>query len=432
MNAGFARARITPPVGTAMMGFSARDRAHGCDGTHDDLFVRALYLTHGTEEALIMGFDLCFLGREDADRCKGAIGRKMDLAPRQILLNTSHTHAGPSVGTWAYADYTPPDRLYLRELERAVVAAASEARACACEVTLRAGATRSSLPMNRRKPDENGRAIFAPNPDGTVCDWLPICLMADARGQPVCLLFSASCHPSTVGGFEVSADYPGVAMELVDSYLGASVSLFLQGAAGDAKPAVIAEGSHHWRGGTWDDVAEAGRMVAEEIIGAFEGGLAQVEPQLHTCAIEVNWPLAPSIGRAGYEALLADAGTEELKRLWAERQLLRLDRGEQLPEAVPLTVHGLQIGKDVRLIGLEGEPVAELGLIIKDFYEGGITFPLGYSDGAQLYLVTSPMLAEGGYEVESYYEYGYPAPAAEGLENILLEALKKLHHQGIR
>ncbi|MBE9479533.1 MAG: hypothetical protein IMY80_06160, partial [Chloroflexi bacterium] len=136
MKAGFAKVRITPPIGTTMMGFGTRDRDHGCEGVHDDLFVRALYLTHAGEEALIMGFDLCFLGREDADRYKGAIGRRMDLAPRQILLNTSHTHVGPSVGTWAYADYMPPDRFYLRDLERAIVSAACQAREAAREVTL--------------------------------------------------------------------------------------------------------------------------------------------------------------------------------------------------------------------------------------------------------------------------------------------------------
>ena len=75
MKAGFARISITPPLGTAMMGFGRRDRAHGCDAIHDDIFVRALYATQEGESALIMDFDLCFLGREECDRYKSAIGR---------------------------------------------------------------------------------------------------------------------------------------------------------------------------------------------------------------------------------------------------------------------------------------------------------------------------------------------------------------------
>ena len=94
MKAGFARANITPPIGTHMSGFGGRDKDHGCESIHDDLFVRALYVEHEGEPALMVGYDLLFFGRELADRIKGAIGRQVDLLPRQILLNTSHTHAG--------------------------------------------------------------------------------------------------------------------------------------------------------------------------------------------------------------------------------------------------------------------------------------------------------------------------------------------------
>lgn len=200
MNAGFAKIKITPPVGTTMIGFFVRDRNHGCERIHDDLFVRALYLEHEKKKVLIMGFDLCFLGRDDADRYKGAIGRKIDLSPRQILFNTSHTHTGPAVGRWAYADYTPPNKLYLDELELKVVTAACQARDAACEVTMWAGTTCSALPMNRRKKSADGSIDFALNPDGVVCDSLPICLFKNLAGKPVSLLFSVSCHPSTVGG----------------------------------------------------------------------------------------------------------------------------------------------------------------------------------------------------------------------------------------
>ncbi len=430
MKAGFAKVQITPPIGTTMMGFATRDNDHDCEGIHDDLFVRALFLTHAGEEVLIMGFDLCFLGREDADRYKGAIGRKIDLAPKQILLNTSHTHVGPSVGTWAYADYTPPDRLYLRELERAVVSAACQARDAAREITLWAGDTRSALPMSRRKKDENGKVFWAPNPDGAVCDTLPICLFKDLAGDPVCLLFSVSCHPSTIGGYEISADYPGVAMDQLDAYLGTVGSLFLQGTGGDAKACVIGKGER-WRGGNWDDVTKAGAIVAREVIQALEAGLVQIEPDICAYSIDMDWPLAPSIGRSGYEAILADAKINKLMRLWAERQIVRLDRGEQLPASVSITAHGVQLGKGLRLIGIEGEAVAGLGLIIKDFYKQGITFPLGYTNGAQLYLPTESMLEEGGYEVESYHEYGQPARFTKGFESVLMQTLNQLRVCGI-
>ena len=42
------------------------------------------------------------------------------------------------------------------------------------------------------------------------------------------------------------------------------------------------------------------------------------------------------------------------------------------------------------------------------------------------------MLDEGGYEVDSYWEYGFPAPLAKGFEQVLFQALKDLRTAGIR
>ena len=131
-----------------------------------------------------------------------------------------------------------------------------------------------------------------------------------------------------------------------------------------------------WRVGTWEDVAEAGAIVAQEVIRELETSLVRIEPERHAVSIEMEWPLMRSVGRSGYEAVLADPSTDELIRLWAERQIERLDRGEQLP--------------------------------------------------------TSGMLDEGGYEVKSYYEYGHPAPLVKGFESILDQALHQLRAGGVR
>jgi len=430
MKAGFAKVNINPPIGTRMTGFGSRDRDHGCEAIHDDIYVRALYLACEGQEVLIMGFDLLFFSRDEADRYKGAIGRKVDLAPSQILLNTSHTHTGPKVGTWLYEP--PSDRFYLQMLEDAITNAACHARDAAVEVTIQAGITWSALPMSRRVKLENGKVdrTLRPNPDGPVCGVLPICLLKASDGTPVCLLFSVSCHPSTISGFEISAEYPGVAIERLDAHLGKSCSLFLLGAGGDAKPSVI-NGGERWRSGTWDDVTKAGTMVANEVIQALDVGLVAIEPDLRAHAVETELPMEPDIGRSGYEALLSDPNTDRTTKLWAEEKLTCLERGYALPTMVPVTIHGVQIGKGLRIVGIEGEAVGELGCLVLDFYAAGITFPLGYTNGAQLYLPTDAMLDEGGYEVVSYYEYRQPARLAKGIEATLTDALCQLRNLGI-
>ena len=436
MKAGLARAKITPPVGTTMMGFGGRDMAHGCDAIHDDIYTRALYLEHGGEKALIVGFDLCFLGRAEVDRFRAALGRKLGLAPRQILLNTSHSHVGPSVGTWYSAGYGPPNESYLKLLEQATLNAGSQARDAAREATMWAGVGRSALPLSRRWIDEEGSCHWRPNPDGPVYTRLPVCLFKDRGGKPVCLLFSVSTHPSMMGGYAISAEYPGVAIRRLDEHLGVVASLFLQGVAGDSKPSVVGKGSDKWRSGTWEELEQAGGMVAREAMQAIEKGLAEVEPDLRSAMVETRWPLQAPPPRSEFEAVIAKTKPEDRKGsvrcMWAKKWLAVLDRGGKLPTTAPVNAHGIQLGKGLRLFGLEGEAVAEWGDLIEKFYGGGITFPLGYTDGQGLYLPVSRMLPEGGYEVTSAWEYGFPCNLAKGMEEVVLKALAHLRDQGVR
>jgi neutral ceramidase len=432
MLAGFARRTINPPPGTRMLGWLDRDCKGEATGTHDDLCVRALYLRRDDEAALILAYDVVFFSREHADRLKAAVGRALDLLPRQILINCSHTHAGPSVATFGHHYDTAPDWAYLELIERETLAAAADARASARPATLHAGAGHTALPVSRRRLDASGTAQWAPDPDATVCHHLPVCLLRDDAGAPVCLLFSVSCHPSTVYGWEFSADYPGPACDRLDAYLGAPAAMFLQGFGGDTKAATIAEtdpANPHWRGGTHADVEAAGEQVTREVIAVLDAGLTAVVPALRTALIEQHYPLAPLPPRAVYE----DAITSEvlLRRLWGERQLRLLDRGLPLPVAAPILLHGITLGEGLRLVAIEGEPVGELALHLLARFPAGVTLPLGYSNGMGLYLPTSRMLPEGGYEVESYYEYGFPAPLAPGIEDVLDAGLAALRRCGI-
>lgn len=430
MKAGFARVKINPAVGTRMTGFGRRDREQPCTGIHDDIYVRALYLEHEGKEALIMGFDLLFFSRDEADRFKGAIGRYLDLRPSEILLNTSHSHAGPKVGTWLYDP--PSDLFYLQELEYGLVEAARSAKASAVEATLHAGMTKSALPLNRRAYLSDGKVdrTMRPNPDMPVCDALPVCLVKSKGGEPVCLLFSVSCHPSTISTPEISAEWPGVAMRLLDEHLGKTASLFLQGTGGDAKPSVM-NGGNRFRPGKWEDVEISGKMVADEVKDLL-GNLVNVEPDLHRYAVESSWRLEPVRNRKWFEAVRNDPGADRTTKLWAEENLAVLDRGYTIPDTVPVTIHGIKLGDGLRLVGLEGEAVGELGLLVLDLYREGVTFPMGYTDGAQAYLPNDRMLDEGGYEVVSFYEYRRPAGFAKGIEKTLTDALRQLQAHGVK
>jgi len=445
MRAGFARVKITPAVGTTMMGFGTRDVTGGCKAIRDDIYARALFLEQGSQQVLIIGFDLCLMDRVLTDRIKGAIARQVDLSGQKILLSTSHNHVAPSTGTWYSAGYYEnKDQLYLNRLDRdyrnllvkATVQAARQAHDAMREVALWTGVTKTALPISRRKPDGKGGILWAPNSEGITYDRLPICLLKDNADTPVCLLFSVSAHPSIVSGWQISAEYPGVAMNLLDMRLGTKCSLFLQGVAGDANASVGVK-NDKWYRGKWPEMEKAGQMVAQAVIKAIDHGLTQIEPELRSAYIETLWPLEPLPTQEEFKEMATVPDPKKLgvrnrvRWQWAKKHLRLLKQGKTLPTTAPIASQGIKLAKDVRLFALEGEPVAEWGHIIEKFYGDGTTFPIGYSNGQGLYLPVSHMLPHGGYCVDSYWEYGFPAKLAPGMEKIVQKTLKQMKEQGI-
>lgn len=434
MQAGFAKRPITPPVGTRMEGFGDLQLdPTGAVGVHDDLFVRALYCRDGEEQVLVLAYDVIFFSRETSDRLKAAVGRVLDLSPRQILINASHTHCSPHASNYAIYASMAPDRFWLNVLERKTIEAACESHAKACPVTLHAGSGHCRLPVSRRRPVEGRGICWLPWPEGRVCDALPVCVFRNEAEEAICLLFSVSCHPSTVHINEFSAEYPGRACTRLDAQLGAELSLFLQGAGGDTKPCVIADGPGEpyptWRSGTWKDIEAAGDLVAEDVLGILDN-LQPVQPAVQSALAEMDLPLQELPGREQMERYLQQA-RGAIRKHWAERQIEKLGRGFGLESSAMILAQGICLGKGLRLVALEGEPVAELGLQICNHFRSGITFPLGYSNGTGLYLPTSRMLEQGGYEVNSYYEYGYAATLARGIEAVLDRALAQFGQAGI-
>lgn len=428
MQAGYARAVINPDPGVRLYGFAARDLERPHSGIHDDIYVRACYLEQGDERLLILGFDLLFLGADEVRQIRTDLHETLGLTPRQILANTSHSHVGPRVGTWYWGGYTAPETAYVAKLRRAVGQAATAARQARRPVQIAAGATTSRVPLSRRRLDERGQAQFEPNPSGVVCDHLPIALLQGDDGRPVCALFSVSCHPSMISGWEVSAEYPGAACRALDEHFGAPVALFVQGTGGDAKPA-IAGTTGKWRSCTFDEVAQTGRQVADEVIAALPR-LRPVAPRLASAMEVLAWPLLPATD--DYAAMAANERVPEYQRIWARQLADRRARGEVLPTTWPVTAAAAQLGDGLRLVGLEGEAVARWGRFIQSRYPQGVTFPLGYTNGQGAYLPTSDILHEGGYEVTSYAEYWLPSQLGPGFEDLLSAALQRFAAQGVR
>lgn len=423
MKAGYGERCVTPETGCRMEGFN---RKSGAASVHDDLFVRALYLTHNDSAALILAFDLLFMERENVDGMKAVIRDRFGLEPSQVLINFSHTHSGPRMSRWHYSGV--PDPAYLDELNEAACGAIEDATRVPRAVSLYAGRTTADIPISRRRPDENGKAQWGPYADGPVCNELPVCVLKDERGDIFSILFSVSCHPTINHDNAISAEYPGVAMRELNKRFETRGAIFLQGAGGDTKPRQIAVGDDHFTDGTWADVETVGIAMSDGVGAVMETGLAAVEPELVIAMHDMDLALDAPPDRDELERMLTSLDDSDDGKRWVEEMLDILSRDGYLPSEVSLHLHGLQLGKGVRMVGVEAELGSELGNLILDHYADGVTFPLGYTNGSRINLPCDRQLPEGGYGVDTFWEYHWPAPFAPGIDDRLsaeLERFKK-------
>jgi hypothetical protein len=175
-------------------------------------------------------------------------------------------------------------------------------------------------------------------------------------------------------------------------------------------------------------VENGGKLVGGDVIAALSKSnpLKQVEPRLRTTLAEMTMALEPTPTRADFQQQAGNAGNVDWHRWWAQRQVTKIDR-HMLRDSASVLMHGIELGEDLRMVGVEAEIVAEIGMLIERFFPAGVTFPLGYTDGTQFYLPTSKMIQfEGGYEVDSYHEYGFPSKLRVGVESVLTRSMEQL------
>lgn len=430
MKAGFIKRDITPHFGVPLSG-AGPAWTRPCTHVLDPINLRALWLSDCGVDVLIVAFDWCFVGREEADHLKAAVGRATGLTQDRILLSATHTHGGPICGSYYDLEYNPPARDYLRDTEATVIDAALRARAECKDVTVRIVKGKSTIPLNRRQK-RDGTIVNAPNPGGPILDSLPVIRFDGADGKPVCALFSISTHPVAVRGQGCSADYPGLAMETLDHEFGVTCAMFLQGAAGDSRPKHLARGKD-WE---WASTHEHAKQTAAELVKEVRETLAKpmtvVKPLLRTALTEVRFLLV-TLPRKQYEAITSKAdprNSTDLQVKWAQRMLDRDNLGRRI-DAMPMQIQAVQIGEGLRLVALECEPLCAHGYAIERLFADGMTVAVGYSNGEGIYLVTSDMLDEGGYESISYWEFGYPGPLAKGIEGVLALGFDEIKRQGI-
>ena len=90
--AGAAAVIITPPAGAPMAGYYSERLA---EGTHDDLFAKALVIEEDGTNAALVVCDLISLPRRVVEEARVLIAKNTGIKGERVMISATHTHTGP-------------------------------------------------------------------------------------------------------------------------------------------------------------------------------------------------------------------------------------------------------------------------------------------------------------------------------------------------
>jgi hypothetical protein len=288
---GVAREDITPPTGIYARNWGAA-KHDVAEGIHRPLTATALTMraAEGGSPLVLVALDLgWWKSADDERRVRGALLETPGLDPVRVMINMSHTHAGPATSR-EDADKPGGEFIapYLDKVRDAVVRAVQRALETALPGTLTWSTGRCDLAGNRDLKDPaRERWVTGFNPSEAADDALLVGRVADASGKVRAVIVNYACHPTTLAWENrlLSPDYPGAMREMIEKQVPDALCLYLHGPSGDVGP----------RQQYTADVETAdrnGRQLAYAALSTLEGMLPPRTQLQYSGVVESGAPLA--------------------------------------------------------------------------------------------------------------------------------------------
>ncbi|MBN1672726.1 MAG: hypothetical protein JXR37_16910 [Kiritimatiellae bacterium] len=425
LQAGVARATVTPPCGIDMQGFAARGPA---TGVHDDLYVTALSLDAGAERAALVAADLLFFPAEFTAKVRAETERRTGIPAHAVALTASHTHYGPLMDPRGRP--VPPDvAAYHANLVHLIAGAVEEAVQRMQPVQAGVARGQCAIGVNRRERKPDGTIILGQNPDGPIDRELIVVRLDTAAGAPLAVLVNFAVHGvcQHAATRTLSADFVAPMRRRIEDACPAK-TLYLQGACGNINPSLMER--------SFEPAEKAGTELGLAVLDILGQAVPQHTAGLATVSREIDFP-AKTFGsvqeaQAAVEKTEAELASANAKNAapgliaWTEQRLEQARRAlEGLQSGLPLPpvkgeVMSMRFGHTA-LSMAPGEIFNEIGVTIKRRSPLPDTLFAGYANGSIGYMPVPAAYPEGGYEVDRACRIG-----PESADILIAEALSQL------
>jgi hypothetical protein len=410
LEAGAAQVVITPPQGMPMAGYYSPRYS---TGVHDDLQASALVLRQGKVTVALVACDVIHMPAQIVAQARRLIRSQSGMAESHVLISATHAHTGPVIpGGSARLDFGGKDgemtRAYAAALPAKIADAVHQAAAALKPAAIRAAAGHEpTLTFNRRFHMTDGAVGWNPgklnpkivSPAGPIDPQVGVVSIESSTGAPLSTLVNYALHLDTVGGLDISADYPYTLSKSVAAAR-PGLTIFTLGCAGnlnhiDVKSARPQKGH--------DEAARIGSTLGAEVIRTLArleapgarlvvaSKIVQLRPAAHDPS-EIEWARKTS----ATFGLPKPAPFLELVKAF---RILDVEALAGKPLEAEVQVIGLN--QDTALVALPGEIFTELGLAIKKDSPFKHTFVVELANGSLGYVPDRKAFGEGNYEAVS-------------------------------
>ena len=438
LKAGFSRVDITPPLGTAIGGYFVLRNA---EKILDPLQINCIALGCGNESVLLMTVDNLGITQAMLTPMRQAVAEATKLPVAAIYVHATHSHTAGVVSPMLQEENEPE---YCETVKNQLVEAARLALSDLQPARMGWGVGQApTVAFVRRFRMKDGSVRTNPGtnhpdivaPIGQVDERVNV-LRFDRENDSL-VLMNFGNHPDTVGGSNISADWPGFARSAVEQALPGTKAIMFNGAQGDVNHINV-----HPTGGAGNDLTrdfddvDRGYGHARHIGRVVAGAVMQVYDKV--CYTEVdslryaqdmvdipsNMPEAKDMPLAREYAQLHLEGKEDqipysgMMLTTVVAEALRMVRLENGPEVFQLPMSGIAIG-NVALVGIAGEPFTGIGRALKETPGWDLILPCCCTNGYEGYFPMQEAYDEGGYEARS-------SNFKAGVAELLIDAGQKL------
>jgi hypothetical protein len=428
IDAGVSSINITPEWPVRLAGFAIRSKAEA-EGTLLQLNAKALAIGNDKQgPSVVITVDLIGIPWNVTKAVANRLAAKTGLDPARLAICASHTHSGPELGdllnilqyrsATAFSDsLIPRDQmnrisLYVEQLTDKLEQVALEA-------------------LKARKPSyiswTQGKVDFSKNrrlADGPVDHSLPLLRVTDPNGKLKALFLNYSCHAVALDGSnnKYHGDWVGEAQRMIEINHPGVIALHAVGCGADANPTLTGLESLN----QLQRVDHYAKLIADEVKRLLGTEFSPIKeaPVGKVKIIELPYDHIPDV-----KEMVAQTSDKTVKGYYYRLALNEIARGKVISPSLTYPVQVWTFGKDLAMVFLAGEVVADYSLRIKREFDVKRVWVNGYSNDVPCYISSSRALKEPryGYEaVSSMYYYHKPSRFAPNVEEIIMSAVHDL------